>query len=146
MLGRQLLDLRERVIDITVDGNNAAERVGAVLGLRGELEPGDLIVGVRTREHDDLGRAGREVDRDMTRDKPLRLVHVGVARPDDLVHLRKGLRAERKRGDRGRPAEGPHLLEPEQPRRGGDEARTARRRGDDDPLDAGDLRRHGAHD
>src|SRR6185295_19574826 len=47
---------------------------------------------------------------------------------------------------RRRTAERPHLVDPEKPRGGGDEARAGWRRRDGDAVDAGHERRDGAHD
>ena len=52
----------------------------------------------------------------------LRLVHVRVARADDLVDARDRLRSVGERGDRVRAADRPHLVDAEQLRRRRDEA------------------------
>ena len=93
-------------------------------------------------DDDHLGRAAGQVDRDVARDLELRVVHVLVAGPDDLVDAAD----VREPADRLRPAERPDLVDAEQLGRGGDEAGALRRRADDDPLDARGLRRDGAHD
>ena len=88
-----------------------------MLGLGGELEFRDRPpVGVG-EEDDDLGRPGRKVDRYVTGDEQLRLVHVRAAGPDDLVDPLD----VREPRDRLRAAERPHLAEPERLGRGRDE-------------------------
>ena len=61
------------------------KRVGAVLGLRKQVERGELGVGVRRRDHDELARARQAVDPDHPGHLPLRFGHPAVPRPDDHV-------------------------------------------------------------
>ena len=111
MLGRELLRLLERRDD-------AAHRLVPVLALRGKLELDDARVGMSVRDDDDLGRPAGQVDRHVARDLELRVVHVLVPGPDDLVDAAD----VREPADRLRPAERPDLVDPEQVGRGGDEA------------------------
>ena len=146
MLRRERLDLGEGAVGVAVELDEAADRVRAVLGLRRELELGDSWLGVAAREDDDLGRAGGKVDRDVSGDQQLGLVHVRIAGTDDLVDAGDRLGSVRKGGDGRRPADRPHLFESEQLGGGGDEPRAGRRRRHDDPIDACDLGGNGAHD
>src|SRR5207244_5062086 len=65
VLGRKRLDLGERAVGVGVELDEAADRVGAVLCLGREFQLGDPTLGIAAREDDDLGRAGRKVDRDL---------------------------------------------------------------------------------
>ena len=145
MLRRDAVDLGERRLEIRpVD--DAAHRPGSVLRLGGDLALGGLGIAAAPEHDEHLRRPRRKIDRDVARHEQLRLVHVRVPRPDDLVDRRDRIRAVRERGDRLRPADRPHLVDAEQLRRSGDEPRAGGRRDDDDPRDTRDLRRHGAHD
>ena len=104
--------------------------------MRGELELDEARVDAPVCDDDDLRRPARQVDRDVTRDGKLRLVHVGVAGADDLVDL----------AHVGEPAD---RLRPADPERGcsrGDEACALWRGANDQLPDSRDLRRHSAHD
>ena len=57
-----------------------------MLALGVELERRDGPVGARGREHDELGRPCRQIDRHIARDEMFGLVHECVPRADDLVH------------------------------------------------------------
>jgi hypothetical protein len=131
-----------RDVAIDLPGGPSEVVVVAVLALGSELQLDDARVGARVGDHDDLGRPARQVDRHVARDLELRVVHVLVAGPDDLVHPLD----VREPADRLRPAERPDLLEAEHLGRGRDEPGALRRRADDDPPHARGLRRHGAHD
>ncbi len=130
-------------------GGNQHRQSPVMLILRFEIFDDIIRVRVVVRNHGDLGRSGGHVNVHETIDLPLRLRHVGVARPDDLVHLRDRLRAERHRADRLRAAnlvDGRHL----QQVRHHEDMRVHRpvlfrRRHEDDLLDAGDLGRHHCH-
>ena len=138
MLRRELLDALER----RARGPRSRRRPGTpsrpVLGLRRQLELDDARLGIRSGEHDDLGRSCRKVDCDVPRDEELRLVHVRAARPADLVDARSTrLRTRAPRSPAGR--------RPPRPRRGRELAPPRRptgalgRRDDHDPLDPGDA-------
>ena len=117
-----------------------------MLALGGELELRHERIRTLPGEDDDLGRPGGQIDGDLARHEQLRLVHVRAARAADLVHPRNRLRAIGERRDRRWTAERPHLVDPEEPRGGGDEPRAGRRRRDGDAADAGHERRDSAHD
>ena len=72
-------------------------------------------------DDDNLRRAGGKVDRDVSGDQQLGLVHVRIAGTDDLVDAGDRLGSVRKGGDGRRPADRPHLFESEQLGGGGDE-------------------------
>src|SRR5262249_46831148 len=119
MLGRDRLRLLE-------GRDRGADRVVTVFPLCGQLELDNTRIAV-TRD-DDFGGAAGKVDRDVARDLELRLVHVLVAGPDDLVDALD----VREKTDRLRAAEGPHLVDAEHLRRGGDRGCTLRGRAYDD--------------
>ena len=65
MLGSDGVHLGHRRSRVSVHGHDAADGVRTVLGLRGELELDDSVVGTGPGQHDDLGRAGGQIDRDL---------------------------------------------------------------------------------
>ena len=144
MLRSDPFHLGERRLEI-VTVEDAAHGLVTVLGLRRHLELRDAPVAAAAEHDDDLGRPRRKVDGDVARDEQLRLVHVGVAGTDDLVDTCDHLGPVGERGDCVRAADRPDVVDTEQRRRRGHDARTRGRRHDDDPLDTGGARRHGAH-
>ena len=116
-----------------------------MLRLRRELELGDRAVGAAADDHEHLRWTRGQIDRDLAKDEQLRLVHIRVPRPDDLVDSRDRLGAVRERRDRGRPAHRPDLFDPEELGRGRHDRCTRRGRRDLDSVDAGNLGRHDAH-
>jgi hypothetical protein len=70
----------------------------------------ELGVGGLVGDHEDLGRAGEEVDPDAAIELPLRLDDVGVARPGDEVDPSDRLCPQRQRGDRLDAAEAVDLV------------------------------------
>ena len=134
MLGRDRLGLGERRRPC---GRPRRGRARAAPRARARSRPRIAVA-----EHDDLGRAARQVDRDVARDLELRVVHVRVARA-----RRSCRRARRRRASRS-PARrrAPRPRRPRAARRPRRQARPLRRRADDDPPHAGDLRGHDAHD
>jgi hypothetical protein len=138
----QRLHRGERSLEVAVGVHDAADRVRPVLGLRRELELRDVRVGAGACQHDDLGRACGQVDRNLAGDEQLGLVDVHVPGPDDL---RDALDIGEP-GDRLRPADGPDLSEAELLGGGGDHPGPGGRRCHDNAVDPGDLRRNGAHD
>ena len=117
------------------------ERVGAVLGLRGEVGGGP--VRALGEDHAQVARPGEAVDPDEPAQLALGLLHVEVAGPDDDVDPPDRLRPVRERGDRLRAAHRVDLVRPAQRRRGEDHRVV--RRSDDDLVDPGRARRHRAH-
>ena len=125
-----------------VVGDRHHERVRAVLGLRAQVGRGPLRrARVRITQRS-LG-PGEAVDPDDPADLPLGLLHVEVAGADDHVDARHALGPVRERGDRLRAAHRVDLVGLAQRRRGEDHG--VRRRGDDDLVDPGRARGHGAH-
>ena len=112
--------------------------VRAVLGLGEEVRRDATGVGGRVGDHDDLARAGGQIDPHATRDEQLRGRHVRVARPGDRVDGRNRLRAVGERGHRLRAADRIDLVDPELP--GDDERRLGGLRSHDgDARDARDA-------
>ena len=141
VLGGDRLGLRERPVEVAVGLDQPADGVAPVFALSRQLQVDHAPIRVRAGQHDDLGRAGRQVDRDVARDDQLGLVHGRAPRaydlrdPPDVCEPADGLRA----------ADRPHVVESQQARRSRDRARPAGRSGDDDPLHAGLERGHRAH-
>ena len=135
MLGRDRLRLLE-------GGDDAANRlVPRARACAASSGLDHARVGVRVRDDDDLGRPARQVDRHVAGDLELRVVHVRVPGPDDLVDPAD----VREPRDRLRPAERPHLVDPERRRRGRDQARCPGRHRSDgfgDVVSAGPVSGH----
>ena len=144
MLRCDALHFREGGIEV-VAFHPPADRVATVLGLCRELELCDVWIAATAEHDDDLGRTGRQVDRDVPRDDELRLVHERVARPDDLVDATDGVRPVGEGGDRVRSADRPHLVDAEELRGGCDEPAATGRRDDHDPLNPCRARRYRTH-
>jgi hypothetical protein len=117
-----------------------------MLCLRCNLALGGFRIPATPEHNEHLGRTGRKIDCDVARHEQLRLVHVGIAGPDDLVDRRDRVRAVRQSRDRLWPADRPHLVHAEQLRRSRDETRAGGWRDDDDPVHACNLSGHRAHD
>ena len=77
-----------------------------MLRLRQEVGGAVLRTGRVIGDDDDLARPVKPVDADGAEDAALGRCHVGIAGPDDLVHLRNGLRTVGQRGPRLRAADG----------------------------------------
>ena len=128
------------------------ERVGAVLGLREQVGRDDLRVGGRVGEDEAFRGAGGQVDADFAGQFQLGGRDPGAAGADDAVDRVDALvgQAEGQRGDRLGAAGDEERVDAEQRgRRRDDRVDPAVRtgwRGDDDPFDAGDLRRNDGHD
>jgi hypothetical protein len=119
-----------------------------VLRLAEQVGRDELRVGGLVRDHDDLGRAGEEVDPDAAEQLPLRFDDVRVPRPCDEVDRSDRLRPQRQRCDRLDAAETVELVRTgEVHRRDRRRRKLAReRRGaGGHALDAGDLRGDDAH-
>ena len=65
--------------------SSSASLSAPVLGLREQVGGARAAVGRRVGDHDDLARAGRQIDPDAARDEELRGRDVGVPGPDDPV-------------------------------------------------------------
>ena len=97
-----------------LDGDGDQRRVGAVLGLRAEVEGDPLGIGAVADDRHQLRGAGERVDADPPGDEPLRLPDPGVSGPDDDVDR---ARSSRSRG-RGRRSPGRRRRRrPRRPRR-----------------------------
>ena len=101
------------------DQDGLRERV--VLGLAEQVggDPGGVLGAVG--DHDDLGRAGDQVDADPAEHLALGFGDISVAGPDDLVDRGDGRGAERERGDRLGAADPVDLVDPGQVRRDQDQ-------------------------
>ena len=122
--------------------DDLADGLVTVLGLRRDLELGDARVAALAEHDDDLGRPAGKVDRNVAPHFELRIVHVRPAWPDDLVDALD----VREEPDRLRATDRPHLAEPEQLRRAGDETGSVGRRTDHKLAHARRDCRHGTHD
>jgi hypothetical protein len=91
-------------------GDQHRRGVGAVLGLAQQVNCHDERVGVLVGDHQDLGRAGQQVDTDLAEQLPLGLGDVGVARAGQQVDLSDRLGPDRHRGDGLRAAEQEDLV------------------------------------
>ena len=85
--------------------------VTVVLGLRQHLARDELRIAALIDNHEQLARSRRSVDADDSRYLQLRLGHIRIARPDDPVHARNGVRAVRHRSDRSGAADGEHAVD-----------------------------------
>jgi hypothetical protein len=118
--------------------------------LRREVERNELGLSLLVRDHDQLTRPFDAIDADRSGDLPFCFLHVVIAWSDDHVDPRNRCGPERKRRDRLDAADRKYLVNGAE-RTGCEYDRVgltvlARRRDDDDTINAGHLRRDTAHD
>ena len=120
-----------------------------VLRLREQVRCDKAWIAVAVGNDQDLARSGNHVDRHRAENLLFRFGDKGVARTDDLIHLRDALGAVGQCGDRLRAADLEDLVDPRDVRRGKDHGVDlplfVRRGHHHDRFDAGDLRRNRVH-
>ena len=119
-----------------------------MLGLAEQVYRDHEGVGVLVGNHQDLSRAGEQVDADLAEQLALGLGDVGVTRAGEQVDLADGLGPYRHRGHRLGAAEQEDLVcasELKRGYRGGGNLTLDRRRAGGNPRDAGDLSGHHGH-
>jgi len=119
-----------------------------VLGLAEQVDRNHEWIGLVVGDHQDLRRAGEQVNTHLTEQLPFGLGDIGVPRAGDEVDPADALRAQGQRDDGLDPAEHVDLVCAGHRHRGdgGRRDHAADGRGAcRDPLDAGDLRGHDRH-
>jgi hypothetical protein len=106
--GRSLV---HRVDEAGVGAQQDGLRELVVLGLGEEVHRHPVGVAGAIGDDQHFGGPGDHVDADGAEHAALGLGHIGVARADDLVHLRDGLRAVGQRRHRLRAADGEHAVD-----------------------------------
>jgi hypothetical protein len=147
--GQDLVDQADDLLGERARGRDQHRGgVGAVLGLRQQVDSDGERVGALVGQHEDLRRAGEQVDAHLAEQLALRLGHVGVARTGQEVDPLHRFGADRHRRHGLDTAEHVDLVRPghahRRDRRGRDLAADRRSAGND-PRDAGYLRGHHRH-
>jgi hypothetical protein len=116
---QQFLDLgHHRPPDLLADRDQSRRRRRSVLGLAEEIGGDQARVGAVVGDHEDLGRAGQQIDADAAEQLALGLGDIGVAGPHKHVDGRHAVNeTERHRSQCLHPAQAHHRVSAGSPHR-----------------------------